>query len=70
MRDPEQVYGNAQATKDLDLNATLPARAVDSGFRHGDEEMWDVPGDNTFIYVRTGGHVERWPRFNDIPPCR
>lgn len=69
VRDPEQVYGNAQATNDLSLNASLPARAVDAGFRHGDEEIWEVPGDNAAIYVKTGGQVERWPRFNNIPQC-
>ena len=45
-------------------NATLPAAAVDTGFRQGDRELWMVSGDDSFVFVRytTDGRVEAWPR--------
>jgi hypothetical protein len=49
-------------------NATLPASAVDTGFRQEGRELWIVPGDDSFVFVRStaDGHVEAWPR--DLTP--
>ncbi|HEY1119577.1 MAG TPA: hypothetical protein VGE43_17825 [Acidimicrobiales bacterium] len=44
-------------------HARLPADAVDTGFRHGDERLWLAP-DSTRAYVgATPDDVEVWPRM-------
>lgn len=43
-------------------HAELPADAVDTGFRHGDDRLWLAP-DRARAYVgATPGDVEVWPR--------
>jgi hypothetical protein len=45
-------------------DAGLPTSATDTGFRQGGNELWIVPGDDSFVFVRypQEGRVEAWPR--------
>lgn len=69
VRDPEGVYGMPELTEAFDPSANLPADAVDTGYRQGDTELWTVPDDPSFIYLRTGRSVERWP-LGTPPLCK
>ena len=46
----------------------LPADAVDSGYRHGDERLW-FSADQRRAYVGTEAQVDVWPRGVDVPAC-
>jgi len=69
VRDPEGVYDRPDTTRLLDLDATLPADAKDSGLRHGAEELWFVPGDAAAVFVKDESGVERWPLDDNLPLC-
>jgi hypothetical protein len=45
-------------------DTSLPATASDTGFHQGARELWMVPQDDSFVFVRYAddGHVETWPR--------
>lgn len=58
-RDPKGVMDEWTATR-FDATAELPTRAVDSGYRSGDQELWLDPGRDA--YVVSPSHTERWPR--------
>lgn len=50
-------------------HATLPAGAVDSGFRHGRDRLWLAP-DRSRAYVGTApDDVEMWPRMVERLGC-
>ena len=67
VRDPANVYGYGfDAT--FDAQATLPADAVYSGYSTDDEQLWTVPGDDSFIYLVLSDRTERWPK-GDPPVC-
>jgi hypothetical protein len=44
-------------------DATLPPSATDTGFRQGVTELWMVPNDDAFVFIRSSadGRVEAWP---------
>jgi len=44
-------------------NATLPPSATDTGFRQGVKELWVVPNDDAFVFIRSSdnGRIEAWP---------
>lgn len=69
VRDPEGVYNRPDTTRLLDLDATLPAAAKDSGLRHRAEELWFVPGDTAAVFVKDQSGVERWPLDDNLPLC-
>jgi hypothetical protein len=46
----------------------LPADAVDSGYRHGDERLW-VSADSRRAYVGGPDRVDVWPRLDDGFGC-
>lgn len=69
VRDPQGVFNRPRTTQRLDLNATMPAAATHTGFRRGAEELWAVPNDPAFVYVRSGAKVERWPLEPALPQC-
>jgi hypothetical protein len=60
VRDPAGVFGPEFAAG-FDADASLPAGAVDSGYRRGDVALWHVPGDQTAIWLVSPDDVERWP---------
>jgi hypothetical protein len=45
-------------------DGALPTSAIDTGFRQGANELWSVPDDDTFVFIRypDEGRVEAWPR--------
>ena len=49
-------------------DVALPADAVDSGYRHGDERLWFSP-DLTRAYVGGPDRVELWPRETQVLGC-
>ena len=69
VRDPDGVYNRPDTTRLLDLDATLPSNAKDSGLRRGAEELWFVPGDTTGVFVKVENVVERWPLDDNLPLC-
>ena len=67
LRDPFGVVpGNRGA---LLHSVAVPRVAVDSGLRHGTDELWTVPGDQSAIYVVTPQGVDRWPRLSEATHC-
>ena len=44
-------------------DAALPPSATDTGFRQGIKELWMVPNDDSFIFIRSSdnGRIEAWP---------
>lgn len=68
VRDPDRVFGEPALAEGFEADATVPADAVDVGFRRDATELWAVPEDPTAIYLRTGDVSERWPR-GDSPAC-
>ena len=69
VRDPENVLGDAVTAERLDVDAVLPGTAADTGLRLGATELWAVPGDPEWIYLRGDDAVERWPLDRDVPGC-
>jgi hypothetical protein len=65
VRDPNNVF---ELSERFDPDATLPAAAVDTGYRSEGDELWLVPDDGTSIYLVGGDRVERWPRA-EPPAC-
>ncbi len=53
VRDPANAFGSG-LDAGYDGNATLPERAVDTGYRTDTEQLWIVPGDDRFIYLVAG----------------
>ena len=49
-------------------HAQLPASAVDTGFRRGDEHLW-LSADEQRAFVGTTSDVEVWPRSTDSLGC-
>ena len=45
----------------FDDDASLPADAVDTGYRHGHRQLFLAP-DDRYLYVVSPLRVERWPR--------
>jgi hypothetical protein len=44
-------------------DAALPPSAADTSFRQGVRELWMVPNDDTFVFIRSSdsGRIEAWP---------
>jgi hypothetical protein len=69
LRDPLGVMSRDQTLFDTYASGiSLPADAIDSGFRSGDLELWFTPGD-TAAYVVSPDGVERWPRYEEAAFC-
>ena len=69
VRDPDGVLERPGLTESLDLHATVPPEAVDTGYRLGDVEVWHIPGDESFVWVVSPEGVEKWPS-GETPVCR
>lgn len=72
VRDPEGIFGpetDMQPLAMLDLDASLPGGAEDSGWRSGEIGLWFDPADDTVAYLVLPDHVERWPRLEPIYLC-
>jgi hypothetical protein len=71
VRDPGGVFGAGFILLDtLDLTATLPADAADTGNRSGEIELWTSPTTiDRAMYLRWQDHVERWPRMENVVAC-
>ncbi len=65
VRDPNNVFLLDQI---FDADATLPAEAVDTGYRTEDTQLWIVPDDDSSIYLVEADRVERWPSA-EPPVC-
>jgi hypothetical protein len=69
VRDPENVLDDATTAGGLGIDVVLPGTAADTGLRLGEIEMWAVPGDPRWIFLRGEETVERWPLDRDVPGC-
>jgi hypothetical protein len=49
--------------KGFQSDAALPLSATDTGFRQGVKELWMVPNDDAFVFIRSSdnGKIEAWP---------
>ena len=64
VRDADNVMGLAPG---LVLQTTLPATAIDSGYRSASgEQLWTVPDDTSGVYVVGDAGVEWWPRAESV----
>jgi len=61
VRDPTGVYERPEITAGFDPDATLPADAVDTGYRRADLALWHIPGNQSAIWLVSPAGVERWP---------
>ena len=69
LRDADGSTGAPDLQSRLDLTASLPDDAQDTGFRRGDWELW-VSGDGASVYLTDGADVtERWPRATEKVLC-
>lgn len=68
-RDPDNLLGQPAVRRRLDLDAQLPATAVDRGYRQGDLQLWVDPANDTLIYVVQGDVIEAWPRVDGEVVC-
>lgn len=68
VRDPEGVFGDPQLRAGFDPDATLPATAVDSGFRRDGVALWHDPADASAVWLVGPDHTERWPA-GEPPLC-
>ena len=53
--DPQRLLGS------FEVDASLPADAVDTGYRQGHRQLFLAP-DDRYVYVVSPLRVERWPR--------
>lgn len=67
VRDPANVYDSGLDAM-FDAQAELPANAVYTGYSTDTEQLWTVPGDDSFIYLVLSDRTERWPKA-DPPLC-
>jgi hypothetical protein len=58
--DTTAIGGGATGFK---AEAALPRSAADTGFRQGVKELWMVPNDDSFVFIRSSdsGRIEAWP---------
>ena len=69
VRDPNGVFGEPGLTAGFEADAQLPADATDTGFHSEGAELWTTPGDDSAVFLKTRGRVERWPQ-GEPPLCR
>lgn len=70
VRDPDDVFGEWPFETTLDLDAELPADAVDTGYHKGDVELWlNASGDASAAYLVGTETTERWPQPTDPIYC-
>jgi hypothetical protein len=68
VRDPDGVFDDRSLTVGLQLDAALPDDAIDTGFRQAHTELWAVPDNPAFIYLKNRDQIERWPA-GKTPRC-
>ena len=69
VRDPERLLPGDDLAATLDLDAALPASAVDTGLsRHG-VRLFEDRDDPTRLYVVYEDHVEAWPLDRGVHGC-
>lgn len=66
-RDPQGVLSGL-LTAPYDGDATLPEGARDTGYRHGERQLW-LTADRKKAYVRTPDGVEAWPAVKEGAGC-
>lgn len=63
VKDPNGVFRGRSFDSELDLDAELPADAVDTRYRKGDVELWlSPPGSPSAAYLVGPDATRRWPR--------
>ena len=68
VRDPNGLFRSEVAP--LDLDASLPDDAEDTGYDQGDIELWISKREAAnAIYIVDGKRVERWPRTRRVVAC-
>lgn len=68
VRDPSNAFQQG-FDQGYDPDASLPADAVDTGYRTDEgEAMWVMPTDDTYLYLVVGDRVEQWPQ-GPTPGC-
>ncbi|MND02478.1 hypothetical protein D3C83_218700 [compost metagenome] len=69
MRDVDGVYSQRVPDPRLDLDATLPATAVDTGYHKDGLTLWLDEADTEMAYLVADDHVEAWPRDREAHTC-
>ena len=67
LSDPEQIL-TSETTVPYDGDAPLPADAIDTGYRRGDDQLW-LGRDRSIAYIVTPDHVEAWPSTTEPLGC-
>jgi hypothetical protein len=60
VRDPDGLVGPEWLTGTYEPRATLPGDATNTGFTHGDQQLW-LSSDKSAAYVVAGDATEQWP---------
>lgn len=69
VRDPQHVLPNSAELVHGD-RALLPPDAQFTGFAHDHLQLWTAASDSDrFVYLVSGGDVERWPRVEPPALC-
>lgn len=69
VRDPAGELGEELLDARLDLDARLPATAVDTGYSRDGRTLWVDEADDAVIYVIDRDSGEAWPRLNEQLSC-
>ncbi len=67
VRDPSRVL--PRPVGEPLTGIALPRDAQDTGYRHGDLQLWLSPSDPSGAYLRVRADVERWPRGEPAVVC-
>ena len=70
VRNPDRVLPGVALAEGLDLDAVLPAGAIDTGYRYGRVALYLSPRDqDAAAYLVAGRDIERWPRSDPMTVC-
>ncbi|MDN4175509.1 hypothetical protein QWY28_21275 [Nocardioides sp. SOB77] len=68
LRDPEPEL-RGYVAEPYRAHTTLPADAVDTGYRRGEDRLWTAPGDARVYVGADPDDVELWPRLVESLGC-
>ena len=67
LRDPEHLL-TSDTVVPYDGDTELPADAIDTGYRRGNDQLW-MAADRSIAYLVTPDHVEAWPSTKEPVAC-
>jgi hypothetical protein len=69
LRDPDGLLGPEPLLTTFDEDSELPADAEDTGYRHGEVELWLSASRTEAAFLVRANRVERWARARELIAC-